>query len=719
MSYLEEFQRLLEEENLTHFLRIWEEYCMADEVDGQELTSVLEMIKKSTMAPTFGQFTETVLPLWQRIENPKVANDVLRLILDLQTINSPFFADLATSFIKKHYGEEKDLNQKLRIVGLLTRQSFRGAISNFELLNHMEKGHFVFHTGGWGVGEVVDSSLLREHVLIEFEGISAIKDLSFENAFHHLIILPSSHFLSRRFGNPDALEKMGKEHPDELVRLLLKDLGPKNAQGIKEELAELVIPEKDWSKWWQAARAKIKKDTKIQSPKTVKEPFVLREEEMSHDVRFQEALSQVKGVDALIQSIYNFTRDFPEVVRNVDIKDQLKARLTKDFEGDKAFPNLSLARKMQIAFLLEDIFPEEFPSCATDVIKSMENFEEILNLVDIVAYKKRALVVVREHREDWMKIFLRLLFSISQNTLRDYIFNQLQKSEEAEPLLREKIHELLNKMTIYPDAFFWYFQKIADKENVPFNDKESQNQFLEALFILLHFVEFKAEHRELCKKIHQLITAKRYAVVRSIIEGATVEFLGEFLLLASKCQSFSKHDLRILHDLSEVVQPQLAKKKDKKEEIEIIWTTQEGYQKVQERIKHIGTVETVENAKEIEAARALGDLRENAEFKFALEKRARLQSDLQTLSRQINQARILTKDDISFSEVGVGSVVQLVDDVGNAIHYTILGPWDADPDKHILSFQSKFAQAMCGHKSGEEFVFQGKHYTVKEFKSFL
>ena len=52
------------------------------------------------------------------------------------------------------------------------------------------------------------------------------------------------------------------------------------------------------------------------------------------------------------------------------------------------------------------------------------------------------------------------------------------------------------------------------------------------------------------------------------------------------------------------------------------------------------------NAREIEAARALGDLRENAEFKAALERRARLQSELKFLSDQIGKARILTPEDV-------------------------------------------------------------------------
>ena len=79
-----------------------------------------------------------------------------------------------------------------------------------------------------------------------------------------------------------------------------------------------------------------------------------------------------------------------------------------------------------------------------------------------------------------------------------------------------------------------------------------------------------------------------------------------------------------------------------------------GYRKVKERIKEISTSETVDNAKEIEAARALGDLRENAEFKAALERRDRLQSELRTLSEQFNRARILTTNDVTTNEVRRG-----------------------------------------------------------------
>ena len=218
-----------------------------------------------------------------------------------------------------------------------------------------------------------------------------------------------------------------------------------------------------------------------------------------------------------------------------------------------------------------------------------------------------------------------------------------------------------------------------------------------------------------------LISAKRWAVVRAIIQGAPIETVSEFLLLASKCQSFGDYELKTLHSLAAVEHPTLAatsRSNSDSSEDNTLWTTERGYQEAAERIKHMSQVEVVENAKEIEAARALGDLRENSEYKFALERRSRLQAEIKRLSDDLNRARIITPDDISLEETGPGNIVELESN-GDVETFTLLGPWDADPDKGILSMQSKLAQAMRGKKRGESFSFQDQSYTVKNIASFL
>ncbi|MEK7339177.1 MAG: GreA/GreB family elongation factor, partial [Verrucomicrobiota bacterium] len=216
------------------------------------------------------------------------------------------------------------------------------------------------------------------------------------------------------------------------------------------------------------------------------------------------------------------------------------------------------------------------------------------------------------------------------------------------------------------------------------------------------------------------ISAGRFAIVRQIMQESSIEDVKEFLLLATKCHSLSDHDQKIFVSLAEVAYPQLAKlhKKEPQEDL-TIWTTQEGYQKLQQRIQQIATVETVENAKEIEIARAHGDLRENAEFKAALERRDRLQSELKTLSEQMHRARVLSKEDISTQEVGVGAIIDCKNTHGEKISYTILGPWDADPEKNVLSFQSKLASTINGLSVGESFQFQEETFTIEAIHSYL
>ena len=96
---------------------------------------------------------------------------------------------------------------------------------------------------------------------------------------------------------------------------------------IKEELLNLVILEKDWNRWWQSARSKLKKDTKVHTPSQIKEPFILLEKEMSFEKALQEALDKKPEVDEIIQMVYTFVRDFPQTLKEAHFKKTLEEKL--------------------------------------------------------------------------------------------------------------------------------------------------------------------------------------------------------------------------------------------------------------------------------------------------------------------------------------------------------------------------------------------------------
>ena len=716
MSYLEEFQYQLQKQEISRVLQLWEEYCTAEEVNAAELEAILQTVKESDAAQSLGPCVELALPMWSEIEEQERSYNVIKLILDLQSTDSQQLGDTAYEVLRSRYGDQTYFNEKIRLIGLRNRESFPAAISNYELLTHLDKGKFVFHTGGWGTGEIMDYSIVREELILEFEYVVGQREFSFENAFKHLIPLPSNHFLSRRFGDPDTLEEHGRKDPAGLARLLLRDLGPKTAAEIKEELCELVIPEDDWSKWWQSARAKLKKDTQIESPSSIRQPFRLREKELSHEDRFQLAIDAARVPGKKIQTIYNFVRDFPEILKSENTRELLKKSFEDILQDEDRLPS----QELQVFFFQEQLFPKEpVNGSVQEFILKVESCRQLIDEIEIVAFKKRALVAIREYRSDWLENFKSLILEMSQSPLREYMLKELNSPDYRDEL-KQVIHHLLHEPTKHPEAFIWYFQKLMSDGDLPYSDSDGKCEFFEALLILLNVIERDPANRDLVKKIVGMITNKRFEMVRQILEETAIEYAQEFLLLVTKCHSLTDREIKILHSLAEVVHPSLGDSKEsEEEEDQTIWTTQEGYEKLKEKIHHIGTVETVENAKEIEEARAHGDLRENSEYKFALEKRARLQGQLKLFSDQLNKARILTKQDIHLDSIGVGSRVQLEDGNGGKVTYTLLGPWDADVEANILSFQSKLAKDMSGHKVGDTLELKGENYTVKSIERYL
>ncbi|MDJ0651950.1 MAG: GreA/GreB family elongation factor [Simkaniaceae bacterium] len=718
MSYLGQFKKHLANHDYPLFLTLWEEYCMGDEIDGEELKQVLLGVKNSELSTSFGRHVESALPLWEKIKETDLGHEIVTLIFDIQTTNTTQLGELAFNYLKERNPNDSHFNDKIRLIGLRELVNFQGAISNYELLTHMKKGKFVFHSRGWGVGEILDVSFLREQLEIEFDDIGGKKDLLFENAFNTLIPIPDDHFLALRFGNPDELEERAKKNPVEIMHILLRDLGPLTTAEIKEALCELVIPKKDWARWWQTARAKIKKDTMIETPAKLRKPFKLRKSELAHEEHLKKALEKKLDTNHLIQIIYTFLRDFPQTIKNEEFRQELEEKLKKALSTAE----LTDSQELQLHFFMEDLNEGKESSPTKELIRRFTSPENVIKEIEVIAFKKRALCAIHKLREDWAIFFLNLFLGIDHNPLRDYILTELLKAKKEEALIK-KLDELLSYPRRYPQTLLWYFQKIMKNAELPLSDVEGKNRFFESLLILLSQIEQETSNRDSVKRILTFLTTARYNNVRKIFQSASKEAVQEFLLLATKCQSLNDHDIKIFHSLAEVVHPSLAKMGHKydteQEEESVIWTTEEGYKKIKSRIHEISTVETVDNAKEIEEARALGDLRENAEFKAALERRNRLQSELKTLSTEFNQARILTKNDVDTDKVGVGVIVDCLDDNSKKVSYTLLGPWEADPDKHILSMQSKLAQSLVGHKKGDKVSIQGKALTILNLRNYF
>ena len=122
----------------------------------------------------------------------------------------------------------------------------------------------------------------------------------------------------------------------------------------------------------------------------------------------------------------------------------------------------------------------------------------------------------------------------------------------------------------------------------------------------------------------------------------------------------------------------------------------ESLQDRQEKLEDIINKQIPENSKEIGIAREYGDLRENFEFKAAKQQQAVLMRQKAELEAEISTARGTDFSDANTSIVSVGTIVNFEDlNSGNEETVTVLGAWDTDTEKGIVSYLSGMGSAIC------------------------
>ncbi len=93
------------------------------------------------------------------------------------------------------------------------------------------------------------------------------------------------------------------------------------------------------------------------------------------------------------------------------------------------------------------------------------------------------------------------------------------------------------------------------------------------------------------------------------------------------------------------------------------------------------------NSKEIAVARSYGDLRENHEYKAAKEMQKLLMRRKGELETQLVRARGTDFATPRTDVVGIGTIVAVTDlEHNQPEHFTILGAWDSNPEKGIISY---------------------------------
>ena len=134
--------------------------------------------------------------------------------------------------------------------------------------------------------------------------------------------------------------------------------------------------------------------------------------------------------------------------------------------------------------------------------------------------------------------------------------------------------------------------------------------------------------------------------------------------------------------------------------------SQEKFDEMVKELDNLKTVRRTEIAKNLEYARSLGDLSENAEYQEARDLQAATEERIRKLEELVKRAKIVT-DGKKKDVVGFGSIIAIKKDGGSDMHeYTIVGSEEADMRAHKLSHVSPLGAALMGKKKGDSFTFE-------------
>jgi transcription elongation factor GreA len=110
---------------------------------------------------------------------------------------------------------------------------------------------------------------------------------------------------------------------------------------------------------------------------------------------------------------------------------------------------------------------------------------------------------------------------------------------------------------------------------------------------------------------------------------------------------------------------------------------------------------TVELPKEIQRARELGDLRENAEYAAAKERQRFVEARISMLRHRVSQIQMINMEKIPHDRAAFGSKLTIREN-GREIHFELVMPEDADPDRGLVSVASPIGKALVGKEAGDE-----------------
>ena len=567
-----------------------------------------------------------------------------------------------------------------------------------EKLDVLKPGTFCLHKS-WGFGRVADWNLLLNQILIDFAGKKG-HPMQLQYAAENLEVIPPGHFLARKATDLAATKKLAKDDPVAVVRNILESHeGKATAQEISEWMVPDLFSEAEWKKWWDWARKQMKASGAFSIPAKKTEPIQMRAEGVSQTDELIEEFSnarQPKQQLAALEQILKFVAQFKEpekqlqpvvaAIENVATRNQkMHPELAFEFVlvRDDLFERSSQLRTTHIGLTLAKLIVDE-----------EKRLVSILPKLPAAKEKKILQALPAALGERWSVRALQLMQSVHGRMVAQipHVFRDAGKQAELQTMLERSIRE----HSASSEMLVWLATEREDWKDL------INPELLTAILSALEREQHSAPGR--ASKLQRVLVDDRQ-LIADIFADADIGLARDGMRRLQLSPLFDELTKRSLLARIVKVFPELegmiagAQPQEKAQPLVVSWSSLE---KRKAEYEELVKKKIPENTKEIQIARSYGDLSENFEYKAAKQMQAVLVRRRSELERDLAKARGTSFDNPDTSRVSIGTIITVRDrNSKKQESYTILGAWDGDPDRHIISYQTAIGQALLGKKPAE------------------
>lgn len=550
----------------------------------------------------------------------------------------------------------------------------------------------------WGFGRIKTVDTVFARFTIDFPGKPGhTMDLSF--AAESLKPIPKDHILARKSVDLEGLQKTAALHHLDLIKIVLNSYG---GRATLDQVQQVLVPDvirDDWKKWWEAARAEMKKDGHFVIPTKKTEPIIYTAQETSLQDRLLADFRAAKGLKAKLTVAAEFVKSAADLANKEAAAKEVIAGLNADIPSHI---------RTQTAVALEAIFAREDVAASANLQPAPEEitavqlwnqdgvkFGALMEAIPAAKHRRTLESFKAAQPDRWIETLRAALNHVSAKLCKEFASILAQNGKLPE--LKETLARLISQHGASSELLLWLGKERSDD----FADILGPEVF-RAMLTAMERDQFN-EKRSNRLRDFMLSDQDLIADLTGTADIEVVKDLTRALQFSPVFEDMDKRSMlaRIVKrhpSVQSLITGDQGSKQDS-----AIYVSWESLERRRAEYTDLVQKQIPANSKEIAIARSYGDLRENHEFKAAKEMQKVLMRRKDEMDALLNRARGTDFSNAKTDVVSIGTVVYATDlNTGKAEKFTVLGAWDFDAEKGIISYLTPVGQALLNRKVGDE-----------------